>query len=205
MEPLFIAGHPAIDFLNTRLTPQGECVEVLVDGRALLAWLVSAGLLDGSESTKLLRRLGTETLNAAAAELRDLREWARAWLERWRAQPKAPYDSDIARLNQLLAHEVVYHEVIAGQSVSVLERRRIENKEALSALVARQVASLLAQEDPSLLKSCAGAGCSLWFLDRTKAHRRAFCSAAACGNRAKVAAYRERVRSQATQGKHGGR
>lgn len=202
MDALLIAGHPAIDFLNTSFTPQGERVEVLVDGRALLDWLVSAGLLDGAESAKLLRRLGAGTLNAVAAELRDIREWARDWLERWRAEPKARYDSEMARLNRLLAHEAVYHEVIAGNGVAVVARRRIENAEALIALIAYQLAWILAKEDPSLIKRCAGAGCSLWFLDRTKAHRRAFCSPAACGNRAKVAAFRKRIRSQAIQRKH---
>jgi predicted RNA-binding Zn ribbon-like protein len=53
---------------------------------------------------------------------------------------------------------------------------------------------LITQEDASLLKSCSGSGCTLWFLDRTKAHRRLFCSATACGNRAKVAAFRQRQR-----------
>jgi predicted RNA-binding Zn ribbon-like protein len=53
----------------------------------------------------------------------------------------------------------------------------------------------VARENASLVKQCAGPGCTLWFLDRTKAHARRFCSAAACGNRAKVAAFRERQRT----------
>jgi predicted RNA-binding Zn ribbon-like protein len=198
MDALFIAGHPAIDFLNTSFLPQGVRVEILVDGRALLEWLVSAGLLDCATSAKLQRKLGAGALNAVAAEARDIREWARNWLERWRAEPKARYDTEIAKLNQLLAHEAVYHEVIAGQGPTLVERRHIENGKALICLISYQLAGLLAKEDPSLIKRCTGAGCSLWFLDRTKAHRRAFCSPTACGNRAKVAAFRERIRSQAT-------
>ena len=42
----------------------------------------------------------------------------------------------------------------------------------------------------------AGGDCSLWFLDRTKAHTRLLCSAAACGNRAKVSAFRKRQREE---------
>jgi predicted RNA-binding Zn ribbon-like protein len=57
-----------------------------------------------------------------------------------------------------------------------------------------QIASLVATEPPALVKRCAGPGCILWFVDRTKAHRRVFCSATVCGNRAKVAAFRERQR-----------
>lgn len=199
MDALFIAGHPAIDFLNTSFEPQGKRVEILVDGRALLEWLVGAGLLDSTDSTRLLRKLGVGRLDVVASDVRALREWARAWLERWRHDPQAQYNSELARLNQLLAHEAVYHEVLATDGIKIVERFRIDSADGLIALIARQLASLLANEDASLIKHCAGAGCSLWFLDRTKAHRRAFCSATACGNRAKVAAFRERIRSQATR------
>jgi predicted RNA-binding Zn ribbon-like protein len=73
---------------------------------------------------------------------------------------------------------------------------RVELESDLLALVTQQVAQLLGMEDPTLIKRCAGAGCVLWFVDRTKAHRRVFCSTTACGNRAKVAAFRERQRTR---------
>ena len=62
-----------------------------------------------------------------------------------------------------------------------------------------QKQSVLYVRDPALLKACAGADCTLWFLDRTKAHRRMFCSATACGNRAKVAAFRRRAQRATTE------
>jgi len=81
------------------------------------------------------------------------------------------------------------------QGLSVIESPQIANTEALVALVAGQIAALITTEQPSLVRECAGSACTLWFLDRTKAHRRMFCSASVCGNRAKVAAFRERQRS----------
>jgi predicted RNA-binding Zn ribbon-like protein len=51
---------------------------------------------------------------------------------------------------------------------------------------------LLMQEDLSLVRQCGGEDCTIIFLDRTKSHRRRWCSMAACGNRAKVAAFRAR-------------
>jgi predicted RNA-binding Zn ribbon-like protein len=57
-----------------------------------------------------------------------------------------------------------------------------------------QIAALITKEQPSLVKDCAGSTCTLWFLDQSKAHRRLFCSPSACGNRAKVAAFRDRQR-----------
>jgi predicted RNA-binding Zn ribbon-like protein len=79
----------------------------------------------------------------------------------------------------------------------VTERWRIDAAAALIAVVAAQLASLVASEPPDLVKRCAGPACTLWFVDRTKAHSRLFCSATACGNRAKVAAFRERQRGSA--------
>ena len=74
------------------------------------------------------------------------------------------------------------------------ERYRIESPDQLIALLAEQIALLVTSERPSLVKNCAGSGCTLSFLDRTKARKRTFCSPQTCGNRAKVAAFRERQR-----------
>jgi len=107
----------------------------------------------------------------------------------------ANYEKEIRRLNRLLERAKDYREaVVTKYGIQVMERCRIDSADELIALVAAQVASLIATEQPALVKRCAGAGCTLWFLDRTKAHGRLFCSAAVCGNRAKVAAFRERQR-----------
>ena len=44
MEPLFLGGHPAVDFLNTAFAPDGQEIETIGDGRTYLDWFVSAGL-----------------------------------------------------------------------------------------------------------------------------------------------------------------
>jgi predicted RNA-binding Zn ribbon-like protein len=195
MRPLFVGSHPAIDFLNTAFAPNGEPIETIGDGRAFLEWLVGAGVLDEATATKLMRRFGGKAMDSAAAEARKVREWARSWLTRWRDDPERDYSDEIVLLNKLLGREARHREVItAGESLRVVERPHIDSADALLALVAAQLAALITEEDASLVKPCAGPGCTLWFLDRTKARRRLFCSAAVCGNRAKVAAFRQRQR-----------
>ena len=195
MEPLFLGGHPAVDFLNTALQPDGEHIETIGDGRAFVAWLVAAGLIDAGQGTKLLRRLGAKDADVAAADARKLREWAREWLERWRVAPNANYAQEIKSLNAYLSQESVSREVVATkEGWSLQTHAHLEDSDAVLALLAATIASLVTEEDPSLVRACAGPACTLWFLDRTKAHRRLFCSAATCGNRAKVAAFRERQR-----------
>ena len=195
MEPLFLGSHPAMDFLNTRPTPGGAPIELIGDGRSFAAWLEAAGLLDGRSASTIARRFGTAVVDRAAAEARELREWARDWIARWREAPGGTYSAEVRRLNDLLQRASCYREMVrANTGHQLVERRRLDSADALIGLVAESIASLIVTEQADLVKQCAGPGCTLWFVDRTKAHSRLFCSATACGTRAKVAAFRERQR-----------
>jgi predicted RNA-binding Zn ribbon-like protein len=195
MRPLFLGNHPAIDFLNTALAPNGEPIETLGSGHAWLDWLAEAKLLDAALAQQLARRLGDKALTEAAAEARGVREWARKWLARWRARPRGDYGDEIAALNKLLERAPSFRRVELGRDgAKIVEIVHFETADALLAVVAQQIAGLITEEQPDLIRECAGADCTLWFLDRSKAHGRLFCSPTACGNRAKVAAFRARKR-----------
>lgn len=198
-QSLFLAGHPALDFLNSAYAPGGQLIETIGDGRALLDWMVAAQLLSEDQALSLARRFGRKALDTTAAEARTVREWARTWLSAWRASPARDHSDEVAMLNKLLARERRGRELVAAKRrLQLLERPHFADAGALLAPIALELARLVTHEDPALVKSCAGAACTLWFLDRTKAHRRMFCSATACGNRAKVAAFRRRVQRATT-------
>jgi len=196
MKPLLLAGHPALEFLNTTLLVHGTPTELIGEGKAFLEWMVAAGLMDGARVASIKRRFGAAELDAVAAEARDLRTWFAGWLSRYCAAPGADYESEIHQLNGLLRRGNLFRQLarVEGDVLAIVERPRLEDAGELIALVAAQVAELFSQEDPSLVKQCASQSCTLWFLDRTKAHRRRFCSPTVCGNREKVAAFRERQR-----------
>ena len=195
MKPLFLGSHPALDFLNTRPTPQGTPIELIGDGTSYAAWLEEARLLYATTASSLGRRFGLAALDAAAADARKLREWARDWIARWREAPGDPYPTELRRLNHLMARATCFPEMVfTKDGFRIIERRRIDSADEFIAVIAAQIASLVATEQPALVKNCAGPECTLWFVDRTKAHSRLFCSATVCGNRAKVAAFRERQR-----------
>ena len=205
MKPLFIGSHPAIDFLNTTMAPQGTPIEFIGEGKLFLEWLAGAGLLDAADANKVKRRFSAAELDAVAAKARKMRTWITDWLSRWSAKPGDAYEADIRRLNSLLESTSCYWEVTSAEGrgkvkgkarLQINERSRFESADELIALVAAQVALLFSNESPELVKHCAGPECTLRFLDKTKGHRRLFCSAAACGNRAKVAAFRERQREK---------
>jgi predicted RNA-binding Zn ribbon-like protein len=99
-------------------------------------------------------------------------------------------------LNRLLAEDrycdLVQHDDKKGfrlvRSVSQLDGEKL----ALT-ILARQLATFLAEANLKYLHRCANTlSCTLHFYDTTKNHRRQWCRAAVCGNRHKVAAFRER-------------
>ena len=48
--------------------------------------------------------------------------------------------------------------------------------------------------DLSLVRTCEGTGCILFFYDTTKSHTRRWCSMAGCGNRMKATLFYQRGR-----------
>jgi predicted RNA-binding Zn ribbon-like protein len=198
VKPLLLAGHPALEFLDTNLVVRGEVVDLIDTGRAFVDWLVDAGLVDAAFAASVRRRFTAVELDGAASEARKVRAWATGWIARWSAAPGARYDAELRRLDALLLRANTYRQVVVqGGELAIVERCRGDHPDELLGLVATTLADLVVREQAALVKRCAGADCTLWFVDRTKAHRRRFCSVAACGNRDKVAAFRERQRQRA--------
>ncbi len=73
--------------------------------------------------------------------------------------------------------------------------RRWRTPEALLLPVGEALARLVCTEDFSHVKACEGPACTLLFADHTRGHARRWCSMAICGNRAKQAAHRTRLRA----------
>lgn len=187
MTMLFLGGHGALDFLNSAYTPHGEWIDTIPDGAAFLRWLVEAELIDEAKASELADRFGAEALDHTAAEARALREEMREWVGAWRAGTPIAV---APRLNALLTSGTFAWRV--EEDGSVVATPQFDQPDALLALIARQIALLFGQEDAALARACEGPKCTLHFIDRSKAHRRRFCSAAVCGNRVKAAAFRNR-------------
>jgi predicted RNA-binding Zn ribbon-like protein len=180
-EPPLIADHPALDLMNTVATVDGAQMDFWQSDADVLRWLVHRGLA-GDEP---LPRWKTSALLAAA---RSLREMVRALVhQRKRGRP-----IDLTALNAFLAKSASYLQLRKEARGALRLTRRYENAtpEQLLAPLAESAAELLATGDFELVRSCDGTECTLWFYDRTKAHRRRWCSMAVCGNRHKVAAFR---------------
>ena len=198
---MFIADAPAIDFLNSVAVPVDTQVEWLAGGDDFVDWLRQAKLVDDAALSGIRASAGPGELDAVAAQARALREWFRAFV---RSHMGAPLTRNVLRalepLNRLLSRGEVFGQIVlrdaVGDGEPALEfvtEHRWRSPETLLLPIAKTMADLLTSADFRQVKACEGPACTLLFLDTTRGQRRRWCNMAVCGNRAKQAAYRERV------------
>lgn len=180
--PELVAEHLALDLLNTVPKVNGELVDALQDDDDVLRWLATAGL-------PLAGRLKLEPLELLRAA-RRLRAVIRSAVEAAAAGEAV----DGRALNRFLAKAESRVRLAAGPGRSLRVERYWGGQSAEQMLgpIAEAAGELLATRDFNLIRQCEDETCVLWFYDHTKAHRRRWCSMATCGNRNKVAAFRER-------------
>jgi predicted RNA-binding Zn ribbon-like protein len=180
-----LGDHPAINFINTLHMSGSELTDTWQSDEDVAAWIVREGFRHTLPST-------TWPAGVLLRTARKLREIARKAIEARRAKKAIPLDE----LNGFLERSVS-HGVLTAKSRTDLRLERLYREKTVEeylAPVAESIAELLAHADFDLIRQCEGEQCVLWFYDRTKAHRRRWCSPQSCGNRAKVAAFRARAR-----------
>jgi predicted RNA-binding Zn ribbon-like protein len=197
---MLVADAPALDFLNSVATPVDEKVDWLSDGEGLMSWLEQAGLVPGSALAAIRSQATPAELDAVASKARVLREWFREFVQKRKGRPLVARDlRELEPLNQWLEQDVQYGEIVAdvADGVTTFEfraNRRWTSPESLLIAIAEVLAKFVCDEDFTHVKACEGPRCTLLFADHTRGHARRWCSMAICGNRAKVAAYRKRLK-----------
>src|SRR5260370_11616136 len=85
----FIAGVPALDFLNTEVVAEGRPVDLLDDFSDVVDWLVDAGLADRGVAAEM-RTLPAARSARLLAELKDFRREVRSAGHRLAAGQRLP-------------------------------------------------------------------------------------------------------------------
>jgi predicted RNA-binding Zn ribbon-like protein len=191
---LFLGNHLALDLVNTRIIPERDSVELLPDTVALERWLLAAGLVTSTHGARLLRRWrDSAEAQSFLEELRRFRERLRAVVIQ-REAGEAVSARFLAELNRLLEK---YPTRIALSAAGGKLQREVLFEPATPAEVwapiAAATADLLTEVDPSRIRKCES--CIMHFYDVSKKSSRRWCSMNICGNRVKVAAYRQRQRA----------
>ncbi len=202
LPPIFVADAKGIDFLNSRATPVDTPVEWLGSGDDFIAWIKAADLAPADVLKDFKANARAGELDAVTAQARSLREWFRAFVQGHKGKAlKASALNELDPLNRVLERDETFGQIGLGSEAGPggtglvwTEKRRWRSPESLLLPIAREIADVICNEDFRLIKACGGHACTLTFVDRTKSHRRRWCSMAVCGNRAKQAALRERQR-----------
>jgi predicted RNA-binding Zn ribbon-like protein len=194
------SGHPALEFTNTVNDHASEHPgETLFKYEDLLSWTKRIGLLHGEQVEILTRKAAGQPDKAAAVFAKSL-ELREAIYRIFVAQTKgkSPADTDVAKLNSVLASltnraQVVHHD------------RRYEWKwnfeenalEMPLRIIALSAVDLMISENLKWVGQCADEhGCGWLFVDTSKNHSRRWCDINDCGNRAKQRRYQKRAQKQ---------
>jgi predicted RNA-binding Zn ribbon-like protein len=199
---IFIADSLGLDFLNSVATPVDTSVDWLGSGDGLLSWLAQAGLVPADVLSELQARAMPGELDKVADQARALREWFRGFVRKHMGLPLAPRSlQQLDRLNRLLERDEAFSRISRhhngdGVGLELLTMRRWRSPESLLLPIAEALAKFVCEEDFANVKACEGHACTLVFADRTRRRARRWCSMAICGNRAKQAAHRSRLKNR---------
>lgn len=205
-DAMFLADSLGLDFLNSVAVPVDSQVEWLSTGGEFLSWLDQAKLVHPDVLQEIGKNAGPGELDAVAAQARALREWFRAFVLRHMGKKLTRTAiGELEPLNRILARDEVYGQLTvrdaAGASDEIpsgLEftpQRRWRSPDSLLLPIAKSLADLVSGADFRYVKGCEGPACTVLFLDTSRGHIRRWCSMSVCGNRAKQALHRARVRA----------
>ncbi len=192
-QPAFVlaANRLCLDLVNTEMLAGRERVDLLGSYQDLVLWARRAGALDGAEADYVLERwpAGPEAEGALEAA-RALRRQLRGVAEKVVAGTASIPPEAIDAINQALRSRPGYLQ-IEPNGAEWAARWKVPMRRPDDVLwrVARSAASLLADDDLSLVKRCERESCRLFFFDNTKNHRKRFCRMDVCGVAERSAAY----------------
>lgn len=182
-----LGDHLAMDLLNTQAIDNGGAVEYWHSDADVLHWLARYDITPAAGG-------GAFKAGELLTQAKALRLLAQRLINEFRSGSVR----DVSGLNEYLhAYNSVLHLQYNSES-NTLTLNRVASGGTIASLlgpVAEAVAQLLVEGDATLVKQCEHPDCILWFYDRTKAHKRRWCSMALCGNRYKAAQFRKRSSS----------
>jgi predicted RNA-binding Zn ribbon-like protein len=104
-------------------------------------------------------------------------------------------------VNRLLERDDSFNRIVASPKgekapLQLRKARRWRTPEALLFPIGEVLAQFVCTEDFSNVRACEGHACTLFFADHTRGRARRWCTMALCGNRAKQAAHRQRIKAR---------
>jgi predicted RNA-binding Zn ribbon-like protein len=200
---IFIGERLWLDFVNTDDVRRGVRFDALHEFETFVQWLEAANVVDGERAAGLRRRALQQPSGAAAAlvEARRVRASLRALAERGNTAEKARIDT-LAEINRILGRSAGTRR-LEPKDDGTFARSFVPVGDAFAGLmipVVESAADALVIGELARIRRCADGRCPRVFYDGTKNGRRRWCDMATCGNRAKAARHRVRLRQAGDPG-----
>jgi predicted RNA-binding Zn ribbon-like protein len=184
------------DFLNTDDTDNGFPLEKLPTLDAALIWFVDRGVvhLEGANRVRaqaaVSHDLEARELDRVHAVRSALREVAHSISEH-----RAPDVGALDTVNRALHARQVIELVPAPDGCSVDHRHVGDPVDDALARLTEPLVTELTDGHPERIKICASDTCEWIFYDDSRTSRRRWCDMSTCGNRAKAARHRARLKA----------
>jgi predicted RNA-binding Zn ribbon-like protein len=189
---VLLGGCLAIDFANAPSYPGAPFNDL--SWEEFVTFLNAARIISAERGDQLLSLPETDPRTAhalltRAIHLRDaLREIFTALVKH---QPVAP--DSIKPINDVLRITEGHDELTQSDGRWRLQFvARETSLDWLLAAIARSAAEIVLEGEAAKVHVCANPICGLFFCDKSRTHKRRWCSMAICGNRSKVASFARR-------------
>lgn len=195
-----IAGHLALDLVNTVTARNAEPVDWLTGYPRLLQWASLTGEFDPG-TLRALRRLSADAPAAAAAALHATRELREALHDVTSAIIRnGPPPADGLRRIERTWKDAVRDAELTFAAGSALVQLTVETcgLAYLNHELALRSVELLRALPLARTRICPGPRCGWLFIDHSRGGQRRWCDMATCGNAVKTARHYQRKRQPDT-------
>ncbi len=183
------------DFLNTDDLENGFRVDRLPTLESALSWFVERGVIHNEGAERWRDQAAVEP-SAAAHELARIRAVRTALREVADsiAEERAPQPDALDTVNRALHARQVIELIPAPDGVSVDHRHVGDPIDDALARLADPLVRELTSGHPERIRICDNDTCRWVFYDTSRTGRRRWCDMSTCGNRAKAARHRARLK-----------
>jgi predicted RNA-binding Zn ribbon-like protein len=193
---VFVGERLWLDFVNSELGLRRT--DALRDFEMMVRWLEASNVLDAERAGGIRRRAQQQPAGAAAAlvDARRVRSALRSLAERGPVSERIRSDG-LAEINRVLGRSAGTRRVDLRNDGTFI-RSFVPVGDAFAGLVipiVESAADALILGELQRVRRCADQRCVRVFFDNTKNGRRRWCDMATCGNRAKAARHREKLKT----------
>jgi predicted RNA-binding Zn ribbon-like protein len=177
----------ALDFLNTHELESGHLVDRLTEPADASSWFVEQGVLHAADA----RGWRDRDLDRVRAVRNALREVVDAVVEE-----RKPDRASVELVNGALEAGAAPRVELDGRTIRIGHRHAASPVDDALASLAAPIVGELASGRPDRFRTCANDTCRWTFYDASPTGRRRWCNMLTCGNRAKAARHRERLKAR---------